>query len=130
MKRSSLHRRLRRISLEAGLAASGLALLAAPASAQFRASIQGTVTDSTGAIIPNATLTLLDTDTNRTLTATSNDSGTYNFNALAPDHYTLTATAAGFQKQVIGNVQINPVCLPWGAVPAGTFRSLAVSVGA
>ena len=108
MKRSTLHRRIRRMSLEAGLAASGLALLATPASAQFRASIQGTVTDPTGAIIPNATLTLLDTDNNRSVTATSNDSGTYNFNALAPDHYTLTATAAGFQQQVIKNVIINP----------------------
>ena len=108
MKRSPLQARIRRFSLEAGLAASGFALLATPASAQFRASIQGTVTDSTGAIVPNATLTLLDTDNNRSITATSNDSGTYNFNALAPDHYTLTATAAGFQQQVIKNVIINP----------------------
>ncbi len=103
MNRSSLHR-IHRI----GLAASGLALLATPAFAQFRASIQGTVTDSTGAIVPNASLTLLDTDTNRSLTATSNASGTYNFNALAPDHYTLTTTAAGFQKNIIANVPINP----------------------
>ena len=108
MKRSPLPNRIRRISLQAGLAASGLALLAAPASAQFRASIQGTVTDATGAIVPNATLTLLDTDNNRSVTATSNASGVYNFNALAPDHYTLTASAAGFQQQIIQNVQINP----------------------
>lgn len=108
MKRTSLHRRIRRLSLEAGLAASGLAIFTAPASAQFRASIQGTVTDSTGAIIPNAALTLLDTETNRTLTATSNESGTYNFNALAPDTYTLTATAKGFQTQTIANVHLNP----------------------
>lgn len=108
MKRPSLDRRVRRMSLQAGFAASGLALLATPASAQFRASIQGTVTDATGAIVPNATLSLLDTDTNRTLTATSNGSGTYTFNALAPDHYTLTATAPGFQKQIIQNVPINP----------------------
>lgn len=108
MKHPLPHRRTRRLSLQAGLAASGLALLATSASAQFRASIQGTVTDSTGAIIPNAALTLLDTDTNRTITATSNASGVFNFNALAPEHYTLTTTAQGFQKNVIANVPINP----------------------
>ena len=107
MKRSSLHR-IRRLSLRAGLAASGLALLATPASAQFRASIQGTVTDSTGGVIPNASLTLTDTDNNRVITATSNDSGTYNFNALPPDNYTLTAAAKGFQTQTIQNVHLNP----------------------
>lgn len=107
MKRSSLHR-IRRLSLQAGIAVSGLALLAVPASAQFRASIQGTVTDSTGGVIPNATLTLTDTDNNRVLTATSNESGTYNFNALPPDNFTLTATAKGFQGQTIQNVHLNP----------------------
>ena len=48
------------------------------AHAQFRASIQGTVTDPTGAVIPNATLTLNDADTGSTLTATSNNSGVFN----------------------------------------------------
>ena len=100
--------RIRRAGLQAGAAATLMAAFALPASAQFRASIQGTVTDSTGGVIPNATLILLDTDTNRSITATSNESGTYNFNALAPDHYSLTATAPGFQQQVIKNVQINP----------------------
>lgn len=99
---------LRRMGLRAAALAAGCLLLSAPAMAQFRASIQGTVTDQQGGVIPNATLTLIDTDTNRTLTATSNDSGVYNFNALPPDHFTLSATAAGFQKQVISNVQITP----------------------
>ena len=40
--------------------------------AQFRASIQGTVSDPTGAIIPGATVTLTDTTTNHTDTATTN----------------------------------------------------------
>ena len=78
------------------------------AHAQFRASIQGTVTDPQGASVPGATLTLLDTETNRSLTATSNSSGVYNFNALPPDHFTLTATAPGFQQQVINDVHIIP----------------------
>jgi hypothetical protein len=81
---------------------------ASTAYAQFRASIQGTVADPTGAVIPNATLTLTDTDTGHVLTATSNASGTYNFNALAPDHYTLTAAAKGFQTNTVEDVHIIP----------------------
>ena len=92
-----------------GLTAFILAFFCTSAAhAQFRASIQGTVTDPQGAAVPGATLTLLDTETNRSLSATSNASGVYNFNALPPDHFTLTATAPGFQQQVINDVHIIP----------------------
>ena len=84
------------------------AFSASAAHAQFRASIQGTVTDPTGAVIPGATLTLTDTDTNHAITATSNGSGVYNFNALAPDHYTLTADAKGFKPKTIQDLHIIP----------------------
>ncbi len=47
------------------------AMLSAAAHGQFRASIQGTVTDPDGSTIAGANLTLIDLDTNRTLTATS-----------------------------------------------------------
>jgi len=90
------------------LAAGTLALIAITAHAQFRASIQGTITDPNGNAIPNATLSLTDKDTAKVLTATSNASGVYNFNALPLDHYSLAAEAPGFQKQVIDGVQINP----------------------
>ena len=100
--------RIRQLGLRAGTTAGLVLCAAVPLSAQFRASIQGTVTDPDGAIVPNATLTLTDNDTNRTITTKSNDGGVFNFNALAPDHYTLTASAPGFQKNVIQNVPINP----------------------
>jgi hypothetical protein len=83
-------------------------LCAATAHAQFRASIQGTVADSTGAVIPGATLTLTDTATGHALTAISNSSGVYNFNALPPNPFTLTATAKGFQTNTITDVHIIP----------------------
>ena len=85
-----------------------LACITPLAHAQFRASIQGTVTDPQGEVIPGATLTLTDTETNRVLTAISNGSGVYNFNALPPDHFTLTAEAKGFKKQVIQDVRLIP----------------------
>lgn len=78
------------------------------AHAQFRASIQGTVTDPDGAIVPGAQLSLKDNGTGHLLTATSDSSGVYNFNALPADQFTLTASAAGFKQKVIQNLQIIP----------------------
>jgi len=79
-----------------------------PARAQFRASIQGTVTDPTGAIIPGATVTLTDNSTNHTMTTTSSGNGVYTFNALPPDQFTMTVTAPGFKKKTLRNIQIRP----------------------
>jgi hypothetical protein len=76
--------------------------------AQFRASIQGTVTDPQGDVIPNAAVVLTDTDTNHVMNATSNGSGVFNFNALPTDHFMLTADAAGFKRHIIKDVRINP----------------------
>ncbi len=98
------NKNLRRAAL--ALAAVSLGTLAAHA--QFRASIQGTVTDNTGAVIPGATVTLTDTDNGHILTATSNESGTYNFGALAADHYNIVAAAPGFKQQTVNNLTLNP----------------------
>ena len=76
--------------------------------AQFRTSIQGTVTDPSGAVIPGATITLKDLQTNQITTSTSSDSGVYNFNALAPDHFELTASKDGFQKKILTDLQLIP----------------------
>ena len=82
---------------------------AAPAlHAQFRTSIQGVVTDPTGAVIPGATLTLTDNGTNAKQVRTSDDSGVYNFNALPPDSFTLVVTKDGFQEKKLVNLQLNP----------------------
>ena len=85
-----------------------MAAASVPSHAQFRASIQGSVTDPSGAAIPNAKLTLKDNATNQVLTATSDSGGVYNFNALPPDHFTLTATAPGFTQRVIQDLQVIP----------------------
>ena len=90
------------------LLAAMVSLVSAAAHAQFRASIQGTVTDTTGAAIPNATITLKDNGTNATQTVTSSGEGVYNFAQLAPDRYTLTASAPGFQQKVLQNLTIIP----------------------
>jgi hypothetical protein len=78
------------------------------AQAQFRASLSGTVTDPSGAIIPGATITLTDKDTNQSRTGTSDGSGLFTFNALAPDHYKLSAEASGFKKRDVAEVVLIP----------------------
>ncbi|MFZ1941374.1 MAG: carboxypeptidase regulatory-like domain-containing protein [Terracidiphilus sp.] len=85
-----------------------LFLATVPARAQFRTSIQGTVTDPTGAVIPGATLTLTDIGTNETRTTTSDPVGVFNFNALPADHFNLTVVRDGFQQKVLNNLQLIP----------------------
>jgi len=79
-----------------------------PASAQFRTSIQGVVTDPSGAVIPGATLTLTDNGTGAKQVRTSDSSGVYNFNALPPDSFNLVVTRDGFQEKDLVNLQLNP----------------------
>ena len=85
-----------------------LVVLAVPARAQFRTSIQGSVTDPLGAVIPGATLTLTNKSTNETVVRTSNDDGIFNFNALPPDRFTLVVTRDGFKKKVLDDLQLIP----------------------
>jgi hypothetical protein len=60
-------------------------------------SIFGTVTDSSGAAIPNATVTVKDEAKGTVVTATSNGSGDYSVPHLIPDVYDLKVTAKGFK---------------------------------
>ncbi len=83
-----------------------LAVLSPAARAQYNASLQGTVTDTDGALVPGATVTLPDKETNRVLTTTTRTSGDFNFNALPPSTYKLTVTRAGFMQQDLDNVKI------------------------
>jgi len=78
------------------------------AHAQFRTSVQGVVTDPTGAVIPGASLTLKNNATNKTDVRTSDASGVFNFNALPADSFTLTVDRAGFEKKVLADLQFIP----------------------
>jgi len=77
--------------------------------AQYRTSIQGVVTDSTGAVVPGATLTLTNPATNQTQVRTSDASGVFNFNALpAAVTFKLEVEKTGFAKKILDNVQLIP----------------------
>ena len=66
--------------------------------AQFSGSIQGVVRDETGALVPRATLTLVNQETGVVNTVTSDDAGNYRFVSIAPGTYKITAEAAGFAR--------------------------------
>jgi hypothetical protein len=76
------------------------------AHAQYRASIQGVVTDPQGELVSGAAVTLTNHETGQTQTITTNDSGLYNFGGLPPSQYTLTVEKSGFKKKVIDNVGV------------------------
>jgi hypothetical protein len=100
---SLLKTKLRRgnwLSLGAGLLAMLLLLFALPAlHAQTTAQISGIVTDTTGAVIPGATVTLVNEATQDTRVVKSNGDGLYSFPALLPSSYTIKVTAKGFEPK-------------------------------
>jgi len=64
-------------------------------------SIQGTVTDPNGAVVPNASITITNQSTGQTSKLTSSSSGNYASGALIPGTYTVRIEAKGFQTQVL-----------------------------
>jgi hypothetical protein len=77
------------------------AMFTAPIQAQtFTASLQGTVTDSTGAVVPNARLTLINEATNVKSTKVTDTRGAYLFTLLPPGSYRMTVEQPGFQTSV------------------------------
>ncbi len=86
----------------------GVLFLLPSAQAQYGASLQGVVTDPTGAVIPGAKITLTNKETNQTLTTESGAVGNYAFNALPPSRYKLEAELSGFKKKVVDDVPVRP----------------------
>jgi hypothetical protein len=67
------------------------------AEAQIGADIRGRVLDSSGGVIPNATVKLIQSDTKMHLVTTSSSSGYYFFTSVTPGTYQLDVSASGFQ---------------------------------
>ena len=74
--------------------------------AQFNGALQGTVTDASGAVIPGATVTLVNPATQVTKTATTNGTGFYSITSLPPASYKVTVTAQGFKDQQFTDVAV------------------------
>ncbi len=69
-----------------------------PVWGQATTSLRGAVTDPSNAAIPNATVHLINTDTNLERTTTTDQQGGYVFSEIQPGHYVLEVDANGFSK--------------------------------
>jgi outer membrane receptor protein involved in Fe transport len=77
-----------------------------PAFAQkITGDVEGNVTDSSGAVVPNVTITVQNAGTGLTRTATTSNSGGFRVTDLAVGSYKVTATAPGF-KSVVRPVEV------------------------
>jgi hypothetical protein len=82
-------------------------VVASPSFAQeFRATVTGQVSDSSGAPVPAATVTAVQQDTNQAYTAKSNAAGVFSVEYVNPGQYKVTVEATGFSAQVYPNVTL------------------------
>ena len=96
----------RRASVVAGLAVLLIGFTSLPAVAQFASSIEGTVTDASGAIVPGATVTVLNEDTGTEQSVTTTSAGYYRVPALPAALFTLRATLSGFKTVVQEHIRL------------------------
>ena len=69
--------------------------------------LTGTISDPSGAVVPNVTVTLTSTDTNQVRTATTGADGGYKFALLPPGAYRIRFSAAGFKTAEVSAVNVN-----------------------
>jgi len=68
--------------------------------------IRGSVTDSSGALVPAVTVTVTNVDTGESKIYTTNDAGLYDTNSIVTGSYTVTFTKGGFEKLTRGPVTV------------------------
>ena len=72
-----------------------------------RGGISGTVTDSNGAIVPGAKVTVTNVGTNQSSTVTASSNGAYSISSLEPVEYNVLVEAAKFKKSVIEKIKVD-----------------------
>jgi hypothetical protein len=94
-------------SVFAGLALSALLALPAAALGQtFRGGISGTVTDTSGAVVPNAQVEAIEIATNTSYKTLTSSAGEFAFNNLPLGDYTVTVSATGFGTIKVTKVSV------------------------
>ena len=73
---------------------------------EFRATVKGQIVDSSQAVLPGATITIQNVQTNEVATTTTNEEGTYTVPFLRPGVYTLTVEMPSFQKHVRSGLRL------------------------
>ncbi|HSP92372.1 MAG TPA: carboxypeptidase-like regulatory domain-containing protein, partial [Vicinamibacterales bacterium] len=86
-----------------------MAVGAAPAFAQggSTSTISGTVTDTSGAVVPGADIVVKSNTTGTTYNAVSGSDGAFTVPAVPPGSYTITVTLMGFKTAVLNDVTAN-----------------------
>jgi Carboxypeptidase regulatory-like domain len=98
---------------------------------QDNSTITGTVTDASGAVVPNASLSLTNNATSQVREVTSNSDGAYRFPNVGIGRYTLVCTGQGFQKYSKTDIVVNVVqTLQENVVLAVGSQSQTVTVAA
>ena len=95
----------RRLALSLGLLMA-LALSGSQAWAQFTSSIDGTVTDPSGALVPAATVTATNEDTGVAQTVLTSSAGYFRFPALSAAPYSLKVSLSGFKTKVLEHIRL------------------------
>ena len=108
--RSAGNRRGREKEMKKPLEILMLLLLVMPVLAHGQAisvnggAIEGTITDGSGSIVPDAAITIVGSDTNVTKSLKSDSRGFYSLGPLNPGPYTVTVDAPGFEKLTVTTV--------------------------
>jgi hypothetical protein len=79
-------------------------------------SIQGSITDQTNAVVPNATIAIRSPETGFSRTVTTDSAGFYSIGPLNPGPYAVTVTAAGFRTLTVNTV------IQTGTATSGSFK--------
>jgi hypothetical protein len=116
-----------KLSIRAILVLACASIFAVCASAQFKASIQGTVTDPQGSAISGAKVTLTNQETGVSRDTVASDQGFYRINELPPGLYTVTVSVSGFKQFVARDVYVEAE-QPRGFDVALTVGNVAESV--
>src|SRR5438093_635601 len=74
--------------------------------AQFNSGLEGTIFDPSGAVVPNATVTLHEVSTGVEHKTMTMSAGNYRFTALPPGVFSLTASASGFETATLSEIRI------------------------
>ncbi len=124
--------RQRRAAVIAALMCCLVTLWSVPAFAQFTASIQGTIQDSSGAGVAKAQIILANSATGEKKSTTSDPSGNYRFVSLAPGNYKVSVEAAGFSKSeaTVTILTEQNVNLPIALTVGSATESIVVSTQA
>jgi hypothetical protein len=95
--------------------------------------ITGTVTDSTGAVVVGARITLTNDATNVKIAAVSTSTGTYSLGGLLPGTYTIKAEATGFKGYVVHGLEVHVqkvLTLDIPFAPGNVSQSVTVTAAA